>query len=138
MIDKHWADVELSVRKLIAEQAALLDLKGIGINEQVKQLAAEYEIGLTRTRLIALKRLPIYQDVKKKAIEADFEAGTLDLKKMAVDLLPDVYNCLKVKLQEGDTKAAALVITLFTGDKSEGPQQAQQINLTLATDVKPK
>lgn len=133
---KTWERDELDKKELIAESAALLDLRGIGINAQVEQLSQEYDLTLTRTKLINLKRHPRYQEVKKKAIEAEFDAGTLSLKKMAVDLLPEVYKCLKEKLKDGDTRAAALVVNFFMDKEIEdGPKQAQAINITLAADT---
>lgn len=132
MKETHWAIEAKEAIELLAEKAALLDLQGIGINEQVKQLATEVNFPVTRTKLLQVKRHPKYQEIKKKAIEAEFENGTLDLKRMAVELLPDVYKCLKDKLKDGDTKAAALVVNLFIGKEDDsGPKQAQQIQVIL-------
>lgn len=134
----HWAIEEQATMDLIYERMALLDLRGVGINEQVKQLH-EFDLRITRTRVETWRRHPKYIDFKKKAIEVAFQDGQLDVKKMAIDLLPLVHKCLEEKLRDGDIKAATQVLTIFTGKEDDGSnKQAQQLTVIMpgATDQK--
>ncbi len=137
MADKHWAIEEKAVMDLIYERMALLDMRGIGINEQVKNLH-EYDNRITRTRVETWRRHPKYMEFKKTAIEAAYKDSELELKKMAVDLLPVVHDCLKLKLKEGDVKAAALVLGIYSGKEEDGPKQAQQLTVIMPGATDPK
>lgn len=134
---KHWAVEEQATMDLIYERMALLDIRGVGINEQVKQLL-EYDLRITRTRVETWRSHPKYQDFKKKAIESAYKDGQLEVKKMAVDLLPLVHKCLEEKLRDGDIRAATQVLTIFTGEEETGTKQAQQLTVIMPGATDPK
>lgn len=140
MKDKHWAVETSEAFSLIAEQSALLTLRGIGINEQVKSLKRDYPaVEITRTKLVSLKKHPKYKEIYAEESIQKALNGSLELKACSADLVPDVIKCLRNKLQEGDVRAATIVFNILADKKDdEGPKQAQQLNITLATDVPPK
>ncbi len=128
---------ELTNMDLVYERMALLDVRGVGINEQVSQLR-EFDQRITRTRVETWRGHPKYVDFKRKAIDLAFEDGKLNVKKMAVRLLPEAEKCLLSKLQEGDVKAAALVLSIYTGKDEDIQKQAQQLTVIMpgATETK--
>lgn len=138
MSNKHWAQDAQETISLLAEESALLTLRGMGLNEQVKQLREKVNIEVTRTRLISLKRHPKYKEIYTQAANDMVESGQIELKTGAADLVPEVIKCLKAKLQEGDVKAASVVFNILSDKKDEdGPKQAQQIQVILPGAPKP-
>ena len=138
MKNDHWALEDMETSACIAEQSALLSLRGIGINEQVKVLKREYPgPNITRTKLVTLKKHPKYIEVFKKSAEEMISNGKIELKTGAADLVPAVIACLKTKLSEGDVKAASVVFNILTDNKDsdDSQKQAQSINITLASDA---
>ncbi len=115
---------------LVYERMALLDIRGVGINEQVKSLQ-EFSPQVTRTKIETWRCHPKYIEFKKTAIETAFEDGTLNIKRMAVTLTPLVEACLKSKLQEGDVKAAAFVLSIYSGKDEDIQKQAQQLTVIM-------
>lgn len=137
-VEKHWA-IDLSeAHALIAEEAAMLTLRGIGINEQVKILRKSYPgPDLTRTKLVTLKRHPKYLEVYKNKADEMVTNGQIQLKTGAADLVPAVIACLKTRLAEGDVKAAVAVVNILTEQKQEdGQKQAQQLQIIMPGVVK--
>lgn len=136
MSEKHWSEEELKTRELIAEQAALLDLRGIGVNEQVKQLATEYDLTLTRTRLLTLKKHPKYVESLKKGYLEKIEAGQMIGNSVLAENAKVFADCLVKEAKDGNIKAAIAGLQLLNGKEAEdGPKQAQQLNITLASDL---
>lgn len=139
MKDKHWAVEDQEVLSLLAEHSAIHSLRGMGINEQVKVLKREYPgRDITRSKLLSLKKHPKYKEVLLKEADEMVASGQIELKTGAAGLVPAVIACLKLKLAEGDVKAAVAVVNILVDKKDdEGPKQAQQLNITLASDTHP-
>lgn len=137
MSDKHWAVEASETMNLIAEESALMTLNGIGVNEQVKQLKRRYPgPDVTRSKLVSLRKHPKYKEILVKEAEQMIDTGQVTLKAGAAGLVPEVLKCLKSKLQEGDVKAAVAVFNILADkDSDEGTKVAQQLNITLASDV---
>jgi hypothetical protein len=122
---------------LVAEASAKLTLSGVGINQQVKDLSAEFGIPLTRTKLTELKKHSKYAETLMEAAEA----GKLQLKAGATGLVPDLLACLGSALKAGDTlgiRAAAIAASILTDKTAPDEQkQAQQLTVILPGTTPP-
>lgn len=136
-IEKHWAvEADEAVSRL-AEQTALLTLKGIGLNEQVKQLKKETNIEVTRTKLVQLRKHPRYHKVVKRDAEASIETGTLQARLGCIELIPDCLSALKEQIGKGNVKAIETTLKVAIGDtKKDAPEQQQAIQIIMASDTK--
>lgn len=121
------------ITESLAQESALLTLRGIGINEQTKQLREKFpDGGVTRTRLLTLKNHPKYSEILKKAAEEMVSTGQIELKAGTAELVPQILACLKLKLEEGSVQAASVAVNiLIDKDANSAPQQAQQIQVIL-------
>lgn len=123
----------IDLSESIAQESALLTLRGVGINEQSKQLKELFPNStITRTRLTTLKNHPKYREILKKAAEEMVESGTIELKAGISELVPQILACLKLKLSEGSVQAASVAVNILVDKTNEdGNKQAQSIQVIL-------
>lgn len=139
MEEKPWADDELKIRELISEEAALMSLRGIGLNEQAKQLTDMYSTKVTRTTLQKLKNHPKYVDTLKKGFMEKVEAGIILSHSILAENAAVFANCLVANSKEGNIKAAIAALQILSGkDAKDAPEQKQAIQIILATEAKPE
>lgn len=137
-IEKHWAIEASEAEGLLAEQHARLTLRGVGINEQVKQLKKETNLEVTRTKLINLKRHPKYHEVIQKDAEAKIKNGQLTAMLGIAELVPDAIAALARLVKADNVKAVDTAIRLGIGKEEEKTEQKQAIQILLATDKSEK
>ena len=116
---------------LLAEKSALLSLRGVGLNEQVRQLK-EIDHEFTRAKLVSLKNHSRYKELLLQAAEELISSGQLELKTGIVELVPSIIKCLKEKLADNDVRAAVAAINVLIEKRvDDNPRQAQQIQVIL-------
>ncbi len=124
------------LRGVLAARSAELSNNGVGMNKLAEELSKEFKMIITRTDVISLKTHEKYKDMLMQIAEA----GKLQLKAGVSGLVPDLIKCLGSALKDEGTnsvRAAAIVASVLTEKKDQdGPQQAQQLNITLATTDK--
>lgn len=121
----------------IAARAAELWLDGVGQNAAAKTLTDEFSTPVTRTQFVSLQNHPGFKEVILQASEE----GSLRLKAKAARHDDVILSCLvsEIKGEGKDKIRAASILADILLDKNkteEGPKQAQQISITLASDDK--
>ena len=125
----------------IAQEFAVLESSGIGINKCVSILANKYDLSLTRPKLVRLRRNQNYIDTKKKSEEGEIELAKLTAVTGCAQLVPKMVKTLTKMLDEKGTQAvqASTLICKIVGviDKEEdGQKQSQSISIVLPVSKK--
>lgn len=118
----------------MAEDLALLELNGVGLNKAVSQMRDKYkDLTITRGSLVALKRHPRYDEVITQNEESKIRRGRMEGRIGVINLVPTFLKALERVLK---SKAPAPGITvmakvLYDMDGETKNQQAQQLQIIM-------
>lgn len=126
-------------RKAMAEQVALLTIRGVGLKEIHKQLN-DMDMTLTRAQVIALKRHPQFHEVMKREVQAVIDTAQTEAKTGFAALIPEATAALKEMIADHHIGAITLVYKGIgvLDPAPEDNKQAQSLTVILPNMEAPK